>query len=69
MRRSLFRIIHARGAIPNKVGPTRCHAKPAFNQKEVFITSGNWRGKDKWLGFRVATAQTRPRRREGDPRR
>jgi len=31
-RRSLLRIIHARGAIPNEMGPTRCRATPALNQ-------------------------------------
>ena len=31
-RRSLFRIAHARGAIPIEVGPTRCRATPALNQ-------------------------------------
>ena len=28
-RRILFRIVHAQGAIPDEVGPTRCRAKPA----------------------------------------
>ena len=27
-RRSLFRIVHARGLIPNEVGPARCRATP-----------------------------------------
>ena len=27
-RRSFFRIVHARGAIPNEVGPARCRATP-----------------------------------------
>ena len=31
-RRSLFRIVHARGAIPNEVGPTRGRATPALDQ-------------------------------------
>ena len=26
-RRSLFRIVHARGAIPNEMGPTPCRAR------------------------------------------
>ena len=30
MRRTLFRIVHARGSIPNEVGPARCGATPAF---------------------------------------
>ena len=29
---SLFRIVHARGAIPDEVGPARCRATPALNQ-------------------------------------
>ena len=37
VRRSLFRIVHARAAIPNEMGPTHCC-------KEL-ITSGNWTGK------------------------
>jgi hypothetical protein len=28
-RRSLLRIVHARGSIPDEVGPTRCRATPA----------------------------------------
>jgi hypothetical protein len=34
MRRSLVRIVHARGAIPNEVGTTRCRATPSLNQEE-----------------------------------
>ena len=30
-RRSLFRIAHARGAIPNEMGPTRCRATSVLN--------------------------------------
>ena len=59
-RKSLFRIVHARGAMPYKVRPTRCHATPAMNfgmrrrgGRSLFrivlargrsITCGNWRG-------------------------
>ena len=32
-RRSLFRIVHARGAIPNEVGPARCRATPALSSR------------------------------------
>ena len=31
-RRTFFRIVHARGGIPDEVGPTRCRATPASNQ-------------------------------------
>ena len=37
-RRSLIRIVHARGAIPHEVGPARCRATP-----EECTTSDNWR--------------------------
>ena len=30
---SLFRIVHARGAIPNDVGPARCRATPALTSQ------------------------------------
>jgi hypothetical protein len=42
---------------------------PLRFEEEDFITSGNWRGKHNSLSRGVAPAQTRPRRREGDPRR
>ena len=29
---SLLRIVHAQGAIPNEIGPTRCRATTALNQ-------------------------------------
>jgi hypothetical protein len=32
-RRSSFRIVHARGAIPNEVGPTHCRATPALTNQ------------------------------------
>ena len=47
-RRNLFRIVHARGAIPNEMGPTHCRGKPALinqEEEEELTTSGNWRGK------------------------
>ena len=31
-RKNLFGIVHARGAIANEMGPTRCHATPCFDQ-------------------------------------
>ena len=34
-RRSLFRIVHARGAIPNEVGQTRCRATPALTSQQT----------------------------------
>jgi hypothetical protein len=43
-RRSLFRIIHARGAIPNEMGPTRCRATPALNQSADEIGKGGGGG-------------------------
>ena len=40
-RRSLFRIVHTRGAIPIEVGPTRCRATPALTREgESFFTNG-----------------------------
>ena len=30
---SLFRIVHARGAIPNEMGPTHCRATPASRRR------------------------------------
>jgi hypothetical protein len=44
-RRSLFRIVHARGAIPNEVGPTRSRATPALNQlaDEALTPASQWR--------------------------
>ena len=30
---SLFRIVHARGDIPNEVGPARCRATPAWRTR------------------------------------
>jgi len=38
-RRSLFRIVHAREAIPNEVGPTRCRATPALGGEELLSSS------------------------------
>ena len=41
-RRSLFRIVYARGAIPNEMGPTHCRATPALtNQptRSVYLKS------------------------------
>ena len=32
-RRSLIRIVHARGAIPHEMGPTRCRAMPALTNQ------------------------------------
>ena len=32
-RRSLFRIVHARGTIPDEVGPARCRATPALTSQ------------------------------------
>ena len=32
-RRSLLRIVHERGAIPNEMGPTRCRATPALTNQ------------------------------------
>ena len=32
-RRSLFRIVHVRGAIPNGMGPARCRATPALTSQ------------------------------------
>ena len=34
MMRSLFRIVHARGAIPNEMGPTHCRATPQPQEEE-----------------------------------
>ena len=40
-QRSLFRIVYARGAIPNEAGPTRCRATPALpREEESFFTNG-----------------------------
>jgi hypothetical protein len=44
-RRSLLRIIHARGAIPNEMGPTRCRATPALRRRRRSLFRRRWRSK------------------------
>ena len=39
-RRSLLRIVHARGAIPNEMGSARCRATPALRRSLLRIGAG-----------------------------
>jgi hypothetical protein len=36
-RRNFFRMVHVGGAILNEVGPTRCRATPAWEEKAVLV--------------------------------
>ena len=59
--------MHARGAIPNEMGSTRCRATPARRRRRCLLPSVT--GEASTTRCRVAPAQTNPRRPEGGPRR
>ena len=67
-RRSLLRIVHARGAIPNEMGPTRCRATQALTNQPTRPAPrppGACREKD----FKRNHAGVRQFRREEEERR